>query len=60
VGSRRHSSKRSADFERKVTIALYCVELAFTCAARAMTFTEVLRQAGATDITVVDSANLAV
>lgn len=37
-----------------VTIAFYCTELANTCAERLAAFSDLLRGAGATDITVVD------
>ena len=41
-----------------VTIAFYCADLASACAPRVASFTDVLRQAGATDITVVDPQQL--
>lgn len=38
----------------RVTVAFYCVDLAGACADRVEQFTDLLRQAGVTDITVVD------
>jgi hypothetical protein len=42
----------------RATVAYYCADPASTCTERVNAFTDVLRQAGATDITVVDPQNL--
>jgi hypothetical protein len=42
----------------QVTVAYYCADPASTCVERMGAFTDVLRRAGATDITVVDPQNL--
>jgi hypothetical protein len=42
----------------QVTIAYYCADAASACAERIAAFTDVLRRAGARDVTVIDPQNL--